>query len=474
MADTVETSTSESANVSGAVEQNSPKSGDSKQALSHLPSDPANKAAVDSGARSRHSRLQSIMKNLNEEDDEAEVKTQREYFSKNKTDNDPAAESRRTRAQEAVKEEPEEIAEEETESRAESRTGAKAADKKADDKSDAEKEEDRREARRKEVADKEEGEVAEEPAAEAKPEEPEDKEKVSKAEKERREKFEKVLAMEAKAQKQQEKLRQREELIMRREREFDTKLKEAQNQYQRQVEEHRRTVSMAEQVLKLARENPLELLERSGAKPEDVANWITNASDPTTQKLKEYDRRFEELAQRERNFQEQERVRQERERTAQLRSQVESEYLGHFEEKDDSGEPVLEAAKIIYSRNEILQLGHQLADEAAQAGHTFTSRDIAEAVNELAKDDERYKQIQKRLSNVSTAPKPSTAPVTEPKVAPAAKPAPSTSTSPKTTTILNNRTAQDTVPAPGPSKAPDANWKRARETRLKRLQAGLE
>lgn len=264
------------------------------------------------------------------------------------------------------------------------------------------------EARRKEVEAKQKGTVAEEAAAEAPmsvatdvaetEERPaEEGAPASNAEKDRKAKFERVLALEAKAQKERASLRAEADRLKGVERQIASRIQDLEKQFAERERAHVREVDTARMILKLAQESPLELLERAGAKPEDVAKWIRDATDPTTTKLRQIEQqiadRDRQLALRERQLQEQAQQREIESR----KQTVEREFLSHFEEKDENDVPVFEPA-LIYSQQELIRMGNELADEAAQRGLRFTTRDLAEAISELAKEDQRYKTLQRRLS----------------------------------------------------------------------------
>lgn len=407
-------------------------------------------SVVDSGAMSRHQRLQKIMSDLGDAEDK-EISEKRKAAS----------------AKDEAAEEPEEKP-----SQAEAASEFESFNKADETESEAE----RKEKRRQEVEKAETGSVAKEedeaateegPAKqEAKPEKDLDKE--------RKAKFEKVLAMEAKAQKDREKLRDRELIIQRREADLEGKAKSLDSQYQKLVTDFRRDVDIAQNILKLARENPLELLERAGARPEDVAKWIQNASDPVTQRLKEMDQRWEELQRREAESRRRDQEAAKARELHEARQKIENEFLGHFEEK--TGEDYsFEPARLIYSRSEMLRLGNEIAEEAYKNGYTFTSRDIAEAVNALAEDDERYKTIQKRLSKVVASDnKPSKADTSTSTATPAKPAAAKPASTPKaSTTVLSNQAAQESSRTAKP-QGENPNYKRDREQRLKRVLNGLE
>ena len=326
-------------------------------------------------------------------------------------------------------------------------------------------------AKAEEAAPAEEEATAEE-AAEAKPEEAAaDKpdEAAAKQEKERKAKFERVLKMEAEARKRDEKLRAREEGLKRVEADLQAKSRNMDEQYKRLVASSRKDVETAKTVLQLARENPLELLERAGIDPLDVAKWVDRASDPVAQKLKEVDRRFEDLQRREREVEQQrQQAQQQAQRTAQ-RQDIEKQYLSHFDEQDGD-EHVFEAARFIFSPQERIRLGDEIAQAAHGRGMTFTSRDIAEAVDAEAREDDRWKALQKRMAAAKPA---EAAPA---KVAPKAAVAPAR-VAPRPTVVATNAAAQDSAPAKPVAKPAGVRAltpKEQRDLKIRKMFANLD
>lgn len=319
-------------------------------------------------------------------------------------------------------------------------------------------------AKAEEAAPAEEEATAEEAAAD-KPDEA-----AAKQEKERKAKFERVLKMEAEARKRDEKLRAREEGLKRVEADLQAKSRNMDEQYKRLVASSRKDVETAKTVLQLARENPLELLERAGIDPLDVAKWVDRASDPVAQKLKEVDRRFEDLQRREREVEQQrQQAQQQAQRTAQ-RQDIEKQYLSHFDEQDGD-EHVFEAARFIFSPQERIRLGDEIAQAAHGRGMTFTSRDIAEAVDAEAREDDRWKALQKRMAAAGPA---EAAPA---KVAPKAAVAPARVAT-RPTVVATNAAAQDSVPAKAaPAKAGgvrEMTPKEKRDLKVRKLFANLD
>ena len=450
-----DTDTSASVTESPAVDTTSQVVGNKAMEFPKMPNDPANLHSKDSNAAKRAARLAALTEQV---ESESEKRVTKRILGET-DDTDTGGDDEEHTAKEA---------------------GA-GAGKKTDPKADAAAEEKRREERRKATA-KANGEAveddepttatatetaaAEEAAAEEdKPEaNPEDA-----SEKARREKFQKVLKMEAQARAKDEKLRAREDGLRRLENDLQAKSRTLEENYKRLVARNERDVQTAAQVLKLARESPLELLERAGAKPEDVARWIEQASDPVQQRLKQYDQRFAEMERREVELKRREEAARQQQQQIQQRQQVEKAFLDHFEEQDGE-DYVFEAARLIFSPAERIRLGDEIATAAHQRGMTFTHRDIAEAVDAEAREDERYKALQKRLAKQAG----SVAPKTETK--PAVKTAASVSRS--SGVVANNTVAQQGGAAPKPAGGPAGTRKLSpkeqRDLRNRRLIAGLD
>jgi len=87
-------------------------------------------------------------------------------------------------------------------------------------------------------------------------------------------------------------------------------------------------------------------------------------------------------------FEEQERQRAQRD--AVRGAEQEFEGLVTKDEK-------YEAAALIFSKAERIHHGHRIANELTRLGETFTLADVAEAVDELARQDERYAKINERF-----------------------------------------------------------------------------
>ena len=298
-------------------------------------------------------------------------------------------------------------------------------------------------------------------------EKPEDA--TAKQEKERKAKFERVLKMESESRKRDEKLRAREEGLRRVEADLNAKAKNLDEQYKRLVASNRKDVETAKNVLQMARENPLELLERAGVDPLDVAKWVDRAADPVAQKLKEVDRRFEDLQRREREAADREQKQREESQRVAIRQGIEKQYLEHFEEKE--GEDwVFEAARFIFSPQERIRLGDEIAQAAYQREMTFTSRDIAEAVDAEAKEDDRWKTLQKRIAAAKPVEAAAMKPAANPAVAPAR-------VAPRPTVVATNAAAQESAGKPGGAAGAGGRKlspKEQRELRNRRLFAGLD
>ena len=434
-----------------ATEEAQPQGSKQPVELPKMPSDPANDVNKKPfGGASRRARMAAIEDSIEKEIEEASAEKRDKHLGLKRDDKEASE------LEDGV-----EVAE------------AKA---KADPKADAAAEEKRREARRNptkepakaaDAAETDEIKV-EEPAAEeeAKAEEVKAEDAAAKQEKERKAKFEKVLKMEADARKRDDKLRSREEGV--RKYEADLKLKERnlEENYKRAIAANQREIQTARQVLKLAREAPLELLERSGAKPEDVGRWVHEAEDPTAQRFKQVEGRFAELERREREMAQRETQQREEAQRSQTRQSVEKQYLGHFDEKDGE-EYVFDAARLVYSSTERLRLGNEIADAAYAKGMSFTSRDIAEAVDAEAKEDERWKVIETRAAKAKAAEAGGA-------VAKAAVVAPKAPVAPKPTVVATNAVAALDVPP----KDKDGKFRKLtpgeqRALRNRRLIAGL-
>jgi hypothetical protein len=417
---------------------------------------PPNPLAPDRNMAKRHQRLASLMADLGE----AEEKRTNAKIRGEEPEKANELEAGAEAAEDLAKDEPEE----------ESTTGQTGAEPKIF--KAEETEESRLEKRRAQVEKEERAKLGEEveeadaAALEAAKETPEGKAKeaAEKQDKERKDKFQKVLALEAKAQKEKDRLRGIEGRLVQRERELEQNIAKARQEYQAAVKRTENEVKMARQIMQLAQDNPLALLEQAGATPEDVATWVSRASDPHTVELNKMKR---ELAERDRREAESQRRYQQQQAEVQRQQQmraVEREYLSAFEEKGADDAPVFDAALTVYSERERLQIGHELADEAYAKRYSFTHRDIAEAVNAMAMEDSRYKKIQERLAKAAPV-----AAKVEPKaaVAPVAKPV-----AKQATVVASNAVTQQGSPeAP---KKPSANYKRDREARLRRMTADLD
>ena len=415
---------------------------------------PSTKESADKNAASRAARLRAAMEQLGNEEEATEKERLREHYrardektGKFEAKTDPEDDT-------AGDDEPTSTYSKEDD---EKRKAARRAQVEAKTAGKEDKPEDKEES-----AAKAEGEEPE-----VKVEEPKKEDEATKLDKERRAKFEKVLAMEAKAQKDAANLRHREARLVERERELSNNLKRAQAQLDAQAKRYENDISMARQILKLAQDNPLELLEQAGAKPEDVTTWVERASDPNAQRIKALEARLEQEARQRAQMEQREAARKEEEaRQSQMR-QVEDTSLSSFEEKDASGDYTFEAAVTIYPRNELVRLGHEIAGDAYRQGLSFTHRDIAEAVNALAMEDPRYKRLQEKLSKSVAKPETKTEPA---KVAASTQPA--APAKPKTTTVMTNSVAQQPSSVSKPKANP--NYKREREARNRRLMMGLD
>lgn len=401
--------------------------------------------------KSRQAKLRAIQDQLNVEDDQEVSAKKREIYSKKsevKAEADEESEETVTKAP----------SKEELEKKRDERAAKLAAEEKAKLKKEAAEEKD-----------EDTSETASEDQAQETPVEAKKEDELTKLEKERRAKLEKVLAMEAKAQKERQRLAGLEARLAEREKEVQNAYKRAQAQLDEQAKRYEGQVRMAQRILQLAKEAPLTLLEEAGQRPEDVANWIQAASDPTQQRMKELERRIAEKEQAEHQARQREQqLINQRNQEQNLRA-VEQQFLSNFDEKDAEGNGAFEAAITMYSPRELVRLGHEIANEAIRNGYSFTHRDIAEAVNALAMEEPRYKKIQERLSGATAKANPVKEEV---KAAEKATEAPAPKAQPKTTTVLTNSAVQQaSKPA---AKQSAANYKRIRESRIKRILSGLD
>jgi hypothetical protein len=411
-------------------------------------------AVADRNMQKRHARLQSLMADLGEAEEKRSNAKIRGEDPEKVNELEAGAE----------------IAEDGSKDDEESTSGQTGAEPKI---FKAEETEEARLEKRRALVEREEkaklGEEVEEATAaeaEAAKETPEGKAKeaAEKQEKDRKDKFQRVLALEAKNQKERDKLRSIEGRLVQRERELENNIAKARSEYQAAVKRNDGEVKMARQIMQLAQDNPLALLEQAGATPEDVATWVSRASDPHTVELNKMKR---ELAERDRREADGQRRYQQQQAEAKRQNDmraVEREYLSAFEEKGSDDAPAFDAAMTVYSERERLQLGHELADEAYAKRYSFTHRDIAEAVNAMAMEDPRYKKMQERLAKAAPA-----AAKVEPKatVVPVAKPV----VKQATVVASNAVTQQGSTEAP---KKPSANYKRDREARIRRMTADLD
>jgi hypothetical protein len=90
-----------------------------------------------------------------------------------------------------------------------------------------------------------------------------------------------------------------------------------------------------------------------------------------------------------------------------------------YEEYDKAVEGT-DVASLVYSRAEARAKGDEIANKLRALGKSFTITDIADAVDELAKDDPRYLKLQEKLGKTASTPAGSAKPATQTK-APAAK-----------------------------------------------------
>jgi len=292
-------------------------------------------------------------------------------------------------------------------------------------------------------------------AAPTEPVKDEAREKLDKLEKERKEKFEKTLKLQAKLRERDERIRAVEERLSRKEQELVDREQRVQNSLSR----GEKRVELADKVLQLATENPLELLERAGVPPERVAQWIREAGDPVKQETRGIQKEIADLKgqlQKERRDQEAQRrnIQQQREN-----ERIETEFLSYFDSDKDAFEP----ARIAYTKRERVTLANEIAEKATKRGLRFTLRDIAEAVNETAKDAENYKEYA-----ALKAKKPAEEATTAAAAAPVAKPA--AAPKPQAVAVTNAATQQR---GEAPKRQP-RDWKEARRMRLERRFAELD
>jgi hypothetical protein len=290
---------------------------------------------------------------------------------------------------------------------------------------------------------------AETPAAE----EPAKDDKLAAQEKDRKARFDKTLRLQAKAREAAERVRraedallEREDVIMAREKAIEERTTGAE-----------RRAQLAERVLQLATDNPLELLERAGVPPERVARWLQEAGDPTKQESLALRKEFGDLkATLDRERASAKAEREKSEATAK-RQQVENQFLTEFDRDKTAFEP----ARLLYSKKERVELGNSIAQRAAARGIKFTLTDIAEAVNEMAQQDERWGDV-KKLRQAAAA-KAGASGATTAAVKPVAK-APALA-------VTNGATQQRSEPRPIKD---GATLNQKRRARLDRMYAELD
>jgi hypothetical protein len=278
--------------------------------------------------------------------------------------------------------------------------------------------------------------------------EPAVEDKGAKLDRERKEKFDRTLRMQAKIRERDERVRQTERQIAEKEREISAR----EEALGRQHEEARRTRAIAERVLKLAEENPIELLEKAGVSAEKVAGWLKDSGDPIKQDLQATKREISDLRDQLKSEKEAAQTEREKERAARNQQAAEQQFLDIFDQQKES----LEAARLVFSKRERVALGNEIAERANKRGIKWSFADIAEAVNEMAKADERYQEIAKR-----------TAKKEEPKPAAAAPAAAATAKPPAV--ALTNKASQTTA-----QLTTSVARKLDRRARLARLYAELD
>ena len=238
-------------------------------------------------------------------------------------------------------------------------------------------------------------ESAETPATEA-TDKPEDK--LSAMEKDRKARFDKTLKLQARAREQAERVRQAETKLLAKHEELTNKEADIKSR----IESAERRAQLAERVLNLATENPLELLERAGVPPEKVAQWIQEAGDPAKQETATIRKDIESLkSQLEKERAQMAQERQKEQLTAKQK-QIEHEFLSEF----DRDESKYEASHLMFTKAERVAQGNKIADMAAKKGVSFTLSDIADAVNEVAKREDRWVKLQKKIKDVEAKAKP--------------------------------------------------------------------
>jgi hypothetical protein len=296
-------------------------------------------------------------------------------------------------------------------------------------------------------------EEAGEPPAEAAAEEAPKDDKVAALEKERKARFDKTLRMQAKAREATERIRRAEDALLERE--------DAIQARERALEESRtgidRRVQLAERVLDLATSNPLELLERAGMPPAEVARWLQEAGDPTKQESQALRKEFGDLkATLERERASAKAAREQSEAIAR-RQQVENQFLAEF----DGDKAAFKPARLVFSKKERVDWGNHIANRLTAMGKKFNFHDIADAVNELAKKDERWDEIKREAAAAKAATNGSTQA--------AGKPAPR-----GPAVAVNNSATQQRAQAPQKPLAEGATLSQKRRARLDRMYAELD
>jgi hypothetical protein len=253
--------------------------------------------------------------------------------------------------------------------------------------------------------------------------EPAAEDKSAKLDRERREKFDKTLRMQARIRERDERARATERELAEKERE----LAEREERLRSVHDETTRTRGIAERILKLAEDNPIELLEKAGVPAEKVSRWLQDAGDPIKQEIQGTKREVQELRDQLKTERESAATAREQAQAERNRQAAEQQFLDVFETNKDG----FEAARLVFSKRERVALGNEIADKANKKRIRWTFADIAEAVNEMAKADERYAEISKRTKK--DEPKPAAAPAAA-VAAPAKPPA----------VAVTNRSAQTT------------------------------
>jgi hypothetical protein len=291
--------------------------------------------------------------------------------------------------------------------------------------------------------------------------------KLAAQEKERKERFDRTLRLQVKNREQADKIRraedallEREEQILQRERDIDGRLSQAQQR-----------VTLAERVLKLAEDNPLELLERAGVPPARVAAWLREAGDPQKQGVSAVQKEINDLRAQLEEEKRRMAAQAEKQAAEANRREIDRQFLATFDKGDE-----YEPARLVYSNRERIALGDEIADKlnkknvaAHKAGRTrdiirFSLSDVADAVNEMAKADDRWEAIRKKTAQPA-APKPTAA---------AAPPAPA-KPKPAPAVALTQATSTTRTDPPTPERVFDARTTNLkRRARLDRMYADLD